>query len=272
MDETAPRLGESFGSQRQKPTNLGKPISIQNQEKRLLHEDSRDIENAGLRMCATKTEQERRPCLETPGIKVLCAKRPLVAMGEPMPEATEAVSTTCHVTPAFSMRFHTDIIVPCSFLFTFPRAHFTSNSSCSHHKHVLISHYCFLLLWDFVFPLDPSSTFMSYACVLELRVKPWDENMLSFRASLTYDSNSTVMGTSFYSSVGGHLGWFSILANQECSGKHGKQTSLRCANRLLWIQSQEWHIAEAYSLFFLVVLRDLYTDSHSDFKCFILNK
>lgn len=56
MDETAPRLGESFGSQRQKPTNLGKPISIQNQEKRLLHEDSRDIENAGLRMCATKTE------------------------------------------------------------------------------------------------------------------------------------------------------------------------------------------------------------------------
>lgn len=43
MDEMAPRLGESFGSQRQKPINLGKPISSQTQEKRLLHERIAEI-------------------------------------------------------------------------------------------------------------------------------------------------------------------------------------------------------------------------------------
>lgn len=37
MDEIAPRFGQSFGSQRLKPTNLGKPIFIHTQEKGLIH-------------------------------------------------------------------------------------------------------------------------------------------------------------------------------------------------------------------------------------------
>lgn len=73
MDETAPRLGQSFGSQRLKPTNLGKPVSIHSQEEPATGED---IENAGLRIGNEALFRNAR--------------------------------RACHVTPAFSMRFHTD--------------------------------------------------------------------------------------------------------------------------------------------------------------------